>query len=363
MRHVDALSRNPLPSTDQSTTVETVMRISEGDWLAVVQNKDKEIVKIKETLESDWDKHIDKVQLGINSTINSTIKTTPGEVLFGIKLNSKFERYINHVYEPAITDVTKLRQEVFERLEENRKRQDEYQNRNKRKTPEFKVGEKVLLKISNFTSDGTTNKLKEKFKGPFTVTRVMVKDRYEVKEDLGSERCSRSKRYVGVTAAENMKPFVARSDDIWQEFNSNRCNTYEAYVFEKVALLRNLRAHWDEADLVEIIIHSIMERDVRITACNQNHKKISDLISYLGSVPKRQSDELRSLKADKVSEAKEPPRKRFRESHEDDRRCKRPLTCYNCGKNGHIRKFCLEDKKGDETSKSALSARYFLKIE
>nr|CAI5841376.1 unnamed protein product [Callosobruchus analis] len=163
----------------------------------------------------DWDKHIDKVQLGINSTINSTIKTTPGEVLFGIKLNSKSERYINHVYEPAITDVTKLRQEVFERLEENRKRQDEYQNRNKRKAPEFKVGEKVLLKISNFTSDGTTNKLKEKFKGPFTVTRVMGKDRYEVKEDLGSERCSRSKRYVGVTAAENMKPFVARSDDIW----------------------------------------------------------------------------------------------------------------------------------------------------
>ncbi|VEN35184.1 unnamed protein product, partial [Callosobruchus maculatus] len=162
----------------------------------------------------DWDKNIDKVQLGINSTINSTINTTPGEVLFGIKLNSKSERYINHVYEPAITDVTKLRQEVFERLEENRKRQDEYQNKNKRKAPEFKVGEKVLLKISNFTSDGTTNKLKEKFKGPFTVTRVMGNDRYEVKEDLGSERCSGSRRYVGVAAVENMKPFVVRSDDI-----------------------------------------------------------------------------------------------------------------------------------------------------
>ncbi|VEN51154.1 unnamed protein product [Callosobruchus maculatus] len=104
--------------------------------------------------------------------------------------------------------------EVFERLEENRKRQDEHQNKNKRKAPEFKVGEKVLLKISNFTSDGTTNKLKEKFKGPFTVTRVMGNDRYEVKEDLGSERCSRSRRYVGVAAVENMKPFVVRSDDI-----------------------------------------------------------------------------------------------------------------------------------------------------
>ncbi|CAH1984347.1 unnamed protein product, partial [Acanthoscelides obtectus] len=57
------------------------------------------------------------------------------------------------------------------------------------------------------------------------------------------------------------------------QFNSHNCNTYEAYVFEKVTLLRNLRAHWDETDLVEIIIHGIMERDVRVTAGNQNHKK------------------------------------------------------------------------------------------
>nr|CAI5855050.1 unnamed protein product [Callosobruchus analis] len=58
IRHVEALSRNP--STDQSTTVETVMRISEGDWLAVVQNKDKEIIKIRETLESgNWSENQD----------------------------------------------------------------------------------------------------------------------------------------------------------------------------------------------------------------------------------------------------------------------------------------------------------------
>ncbi|VEN51622.1 unnamed protein product [Callosobruchus maculatus] len=42
----------------------------------------------------------------------------------------------------------------------------------------------------------------------------MGNDRYEVKKDLGSERCSGSKRFVGVAAGENMKPFVVRSDDI-----------------------------------------------------------------------------------------------------------------------------------------------------
>ncbi|VEN50974.1 unnamed protein product [Callosobruchus maculatus] len=137
------------------------------------------------------------------------------------------------------------------------------------------------------------------------------------------------------------------------EFSSNRCNTYEAYVFEKVTLLRNLRAHWDEADLVEIIVHGIVERDVRITASNQNHKKISELISYLGSVPKRRLDEPRT---DRNSEVREPPRKRFRESLDDDRKRKRPLTCYGCGKNGHTLKFCFERKKDEETPKNSLSA-------
>ncbi|CAH1996969.1 unnamed protein product, partial [Acanthoscelides obtectus] len=140
------------------------------------------------------------------------------------------------------------------------------------------------------------------------------------------------------------------------QFNSHNCNTYEAYVFEKVTLLRNLRAHWDETDLVEIIIHGIMERDVRVTAGNQNHKKISDLISYLGSVPKCRSGESRADNT--TSEIREPPRKRFRETIEDDRKRKRPLMCYNCGKRGHIQKFCIEVNKNDETQKNSSPANY-----
>lgn len=70
------------------------------------------------------------------------------------------------------------------------------------------------------------------------------------------------------------------------EFNCNRCNTNEAYIIEKVRLLRNLHAHWEEPDLVEIIVYGIMERDVRIIASNLNHKRIFELISYIGSIPK-----------------------------------------------------------------------------
>ncbi|CAG9773238.1 unnamed protein product [Ceutorhynchus assimilis] len=117
------------------------------------------------------------------------------------------------------------------------------------------------------------------------------------------------------------------------QFDSDRCNTYEAYVFEKVNLLRNLHVQWDEADFVEITVHGITESDVRT-------------ISYLGSVPKRQPEELKSER--KASEVKEPPRKHFRDNRDYDLRRKRPLTCYNCGKDGNIQKFCIERKDTDK---------------
>ncbi|XP_074028536.1 uncharacterized protein [Leptinotarsa decemlineata] len=144
-------------------------------------------------IESDkWDRNIDRIQLGINSTVNKTIRSTPAEVFFET---------------PAI-DVTKLREEVRKRLEDNRKKQDEYCNKKRMRSPDYQLGDKVLVKVMNFESGGCSKKLREKIKGPFTVQEVIGNDRYKIKDDLGSERCKTGKRYEGVIAAEHMKPFI-----------------------------------------------------------------------------------------------------------------------------------------------------------
>lgn len=73
--------------------------------------------------------------------------------------------------------------------------------------------------------------------------------------------------------------------------NSDRCNTYDAYVYEKITLLRNLHAHWEETFLIELVIHGIQGQDVRIKASNNNFKTIPELMSFIFSVTKRQKSE------------------------------------------------------------------------
>nr|CAI5843871.1 unnamed protein product [Callosobruchus analis] len=67
------------------------------------------------------------------------------------------------------------------------------------------------------------------------------------------------------------------------KFTSSFMNTYESYVHEKSARLKNLRAHWSESDLVELIVYGVSELEVRNAAINANCKTISELSSELNS--------------------------------------------------------------------------------
>lgn len=51
----------------------------------------------------------------------------------------------------------------------------------------------------NFDSDSTNKKLREIFKGHFTVQEVIGNDRYKVKDDLQSEICKTGKPFEVVS--------------------------------------------------------------------------------------------------------------------------------------------------------------------
>jgi hypothetical protein len=103
---------------------------------------------------------------------------------------------------------------VAKRLEANRSKQDAYFNKERKAAPSYLIGDKVLVKVTSYPADGESKKLKEKFKGPFMDVEVIGNDRDKVKEKLGSERCRRDARYAGTIGAENLRPYVPRTDDI-----------------------------------------------------------------------------------------------------------------------------------------------------
>lgn len=73
------------------------------------------------------------------------------------------------------------------------------------------IDDLVVIKIPSQSNDGQSTKLLPLFKGPFQVTEVLGHDRYKVRDMRGAERTSR--RYEGITCAENMKPWI-RLDDL-----------------------------------------------------------------------------------------------------------------------------------------------------
>ncbi|GFX83593.1 hypothetical protein TNCV_325421 [Trichonephila clavipes] len=92
-----------------------------------------------------WYKYIDRLQRILNSTISCSTKWTPFELLVGIKCSENRKTY----------------------------------NRRRKKASLYKEGDFVAIQRTQF---GAGLKLRPKFLGPYKVTKVNSKDRYEVEK-------------------------------------------------------------------------------------------------------------------------------------------------------------------------------------
>ncbi|GFX49996.1 hypothetical protein TNCV_3883241 [Trichonephila clavipes] len=153
-----------------------------------------------------WYKYVDRLQRILNSTISRSTKWTPFELLVGIKMRNKEDILIKDL---LLEEMAKelLEQREFLRNDakkniktlqsENRKTY----NRRRKKASLYKEGDLVAIQRTQF---GAGLKLRPKFLGPYKVTKVNSKDRYEV-EKVGQHDGPNST----TTSADVMKHFYA----------------------------------------------------------------------------------------------------------------------------------------------------------
>lgn len=89
----------------------------------------------------EWDNNIDKIQQGINSTKHKVTNATPTTLMLGINLRMDRDEFMEN---ERPVDTTTLRKIASERLEDNRKKQDESFNKKRREMTGYDVGDLVL---------------------------------------------------------------------------------------------------------------------------------------------------------------------------------------------------------------------------
>ncbi|GFY07191.1 retrovirus-related Pol polyprotein from transposon 17.6 [Trichonephila clavipes] len=153
-----------------------------------------------------WYKYVDRLQRILNSTVSRSTKWTPFELLVGIKMRNKEDILIKDLLlEEMAKELLEqrefLRNDAKKNIETLQSENRKTYNRRRKKASLYKEGDLVAIQRTQF---GAGLKLRPKFLGPYKVTKVNSKDRYEV-EKVGQHEGSNST----TTSADLMKHFYA----------------------------------------------------------------------------------------------------------------------------------------------------------
>ncbi|GFV99425.1 retrovirus-related Pol polyprotein from transposon 17.6 [Trichonephila clavipes] len=152
-----------------------------------------------------WYKYVDRLQRILNSTISRSTKWTPFELLVGIKMRNKEDILIKDLLlEEMAKELLEqrefLRNDAKKNIETLQSENRKTYNRRRKKASLYKEGDLVAIQRTQF---GAGLKLRPKFLGPYKVTKVNSKDRYEV-EKVGQHDGPNST----TTSADLMKLFM-----------------------------------------------------------------------------------------------------------------------------------------------------------
>ncbi|GJT02818.1 putative reverse transcriptase domain-containing protein [Tanacetum coccineum] len=134
-----------------------------------------------------WDTHLPLVEFSYNNSYHTSVKCAPFEALYGRKCRSPViwtEVGESQLIGPELVqETTEKIFQIKERLKTARSRQKSYADK-RRKPLEFKVGDRVLLKVSPWKGVvrfGKKGKLAPRYVGPFEIVECVGPVAYRLK--------------------------------------------------------------------------------------------------------------------------------------------------------------------------------------
>ncbi|XP_058985239.1 uncharacterized protein LOC131805713 [Musca domestica] len=129
-----------------------------------------------------WYKYVGDVQRIINSTYHRRIKSTPFELLVGIKMRTKDDVKIKELIEEEFMraydeDRNELRQKAKQQILDVQAENVRTYNFRRRAATKYKIGDLVAIKRIQL---GGGLKLKPKYLGPYRIIKVKPNDTYDV---------------------------------------------------------------------------------------------------------------------------------------------------------------------------------------
>ena len=136
--------------------------------------------------QDDWDDYLDMLELGFNSTTQSSTQCSPFELLYGTKARLPIDVALAPIApkNPAAIDRAERMQSALRfarsRLLDAQQRQKKNADRHRRHAA-FAVGDSALLSTEGLQLRNGSNKLCSRFIGPFEVIEVVNANAYKLK--------------------------------------------------------------------------------------------------------------------------------------------------------------------------------------
>lgn len=174
-----------------------------------------------------WDEHLPEIQLGINTTIHSTTRKTPTELLFGRTVTnpsqSIFNEIISDTSSTTQSSLSDIRSEASNLIKEQQMKDKEAFDKHRKKGVEFKEGDLVRVIRAAAGIEGQSKKLEPKCRGPYRIKKVLPNERYVV-EDTPITR--KGKHYEAVVAVDKIFPWLSITQSVSSD--SESCHSNES---------------------------------------------------------------------------------------------------------------------------------------